>query len=158
LKTPSERKEFLRSTSPDKFVDLYQYFEDDTNKLRNFLSGLDLKQIAELLKQIAELDEHFIHDYQEREIFRAIPLKDLKILMDKFGVEYENFITRQYTEYFNTRETYNERKGFVRELELEHEQVVHLYNSFENDPNKQKEICRAMAKEDLEILRKENND
>jgi hypothetical protein len=148
LKTSDERKNFLEWIGPNKFTDLYRYFRHDTNELRDFLSALEFEQIV-------KLDQHSVtmNKSDKKGFYRAVPLENLKLLMDKFGAEYPDFSTRQDAEYFNTLKTENERKGFVRELELE--QVGNLYKYLEDDPKKQRELCRAIAPEDLEKVYKQ---
>jgi hypothetical protein len=82
-------------------------------------------------------------------------LEYLKMLKGKFSFEYPELPVCEHVEYFNTLETYNERKAFVRELG--HAQVVNLYRYFNDDTNKQKQLCRAIALKDLKRFTEELN-
>jgi hypothetical protein len=151
LKTPDERKQFLRWTEseealPNKYLpNMCLHYMRDTNKLKNFLRELDLEQIADL-----SADQGLTSCKDE--LCRALPLKYLKELKNVYGVDL-GFEVRLNVECLDTLKTDNERKAFVRELPLK--EVAALYEYWENELDKRKELCQLMARQDLLALERE---
>jgi hypothetical protein len=156
LKTSKKRKEFLGWLNSKQVKNLYQTLGAIPNKREDFLSDLKFEQIANLYQSCND----------KKALRRAMPLEYLEELMNKLSSEHQKITTSQQAEelelarqdmitlqnvkYFNSLKTDNERKGFVRELELE--QVDNLLEYFQSDTAKRNKASRAVALEDLKNL------
>ena len=62
------------------------------------------------------------------------------------------FLVRKNIEHFNALKTDSDRKEFVRRIQPNEIRDLYLY--FNDDPKKQREICRLITTEDLDSLAK----
>jgi hypothetical protein len=150
LKTSDERKQFLGWIGLEDWGTLYECYGGDSKKLKKFLGELNIEQIEQLINQVRSNHETEENEHEIKQLCEALPLEDLKVLIDKSVVEYPEYEARLHAEYFNTLETYNEKKGFVRHLDIV--QIKNLYTYFKDDSKERKELCRAMPWEDLNLL------
>jgi hypothetical protein len=160
--SPNKRKEFLRELNYSQFIKVHNACKDRAALYRS-------APLEYLEKVVNQFDSDFNTIYNNkkeslgdlsissieslpRESLISRGLLDLVNTKRSLDAVRSVLLVRKNAEHFNTLKTDNDRKEFVRRLQLNEIRDVYLH--FNDDTNKQREFCGCITIEDLESLAK----
>jgi hypothetical protein len=168
--TPNKRKEFLRELEYSQFIEVHDSCDDKAA----FYRIAPLEHLEKVVNQFASEFDTMLNSKKEvlirltretsmpliiqslerfpRESIASNGLSDLVTVKHALDSVRSVFLIRKNAERFNALKTDNDRKEFVRRLQLNETRDLCLY--FNDDTNKQREFCRWIIIEDLESLAK----